>query len=129
MKLDNAELLETWEDVFKKGLLSFWLLLLLDSRSCYPFEMKGLVEAFSQHTITADANSIYRALSRFEKLGIVSSEIQPSQSGPDRRYYSLTDKGGDLLGRFIQRNLLIFQNGEIAQKMAAVVEKNGGTQR
>ena len=78
--------------IYKKGLLSFWILLLLHERSSYPFEMKPLIEEISQGTISADDNSIYRALNRFQEVGIVSSETQPSSQGPSRRYYSLTAK-------------------------------------
>ncbi len=119
----DDELLTTWEQVFKKGLLSFWILLLLDSRESYAFEMKDLIEHSSQGTISADANSIYRALSRFEKLGIVSSKLTPSASGPDRRYYLLTVTGLSLLAQFIQRNLLVFQQAEIVSQMKSVIEK------
>ncbi len=61
---DNTLLLK-WEESYKKGLLSFWILLLLHERPSYPFEMRSLIEEISQGTITADENSIYRALNRF----------------------------------------------------------------
>jgi DNA-binding PadR family transcriptional regulator len=78
-------------------LLSFWILLLLDNRPTYAFEMNPLIRELSQGTISADENSLYRALNRFEQLGIISSQPQPSELGPTRRYYSLTDAGRDLL--------------------------------
>lgn len=120
--MDN-ELLTTWEEVFKKGLLSFWILLLLNSRESYPFEMKELIENISQGTITADSNSIYRALTRFEKLGLVSSKLTHSDSGPDRRYYALAPAGLELLACFIQRNLLVFQDENIIKQMGAVLDR------
>lgn len=119
----DTDLLNTWEEVFKKGLLSFWILLLLNSREAYPFEMKELIENFSQGTITADSNSIYRALNRFEKLGLVSSKMTRSASGPDRRYYALTPDGLNLLGHFIQRNLLVFQQEDISKQMRSVIDE------
>lgn len=119
----DDQLLSTWEEVFKKGLLSFWILLLLNERESYPFEMRDLIEEFSQGTISADANSIYRALNRFEKVGLVSSKLTHSASGPDRRYYMLTTEGLCLLGHFIQRNLLVFQQADIVAHMQSVLEK------
>ncbi len=112
------ELLETWEAVYKKGLLSFWMLLLLDTRPSYAFEMRPLIEQLSQGSITADDNSLYRALNRFEDLGIVSSQVQPSPNGPARRYYRLSPSGQELLRRFIQRNLAVFGVPEVAEAMA-----------
>jgi PadR family transcriptional regulator PadR len=107
-------LLDQWEATYKKGLLTFWLLLLLHQRPMYAFEMgQGLTQA-SQGIITADGKSLYRALRRFERIGLVDSAWQPSEVGPRRRYYHLTGLGIELLRRFVQRNLLIFQNPSIA---------------
>src|SRR5512138_1674829 len=104
-----GELLSRWEENYKKGLLSFWILLLLYERSSYPYEMSAEVSKISQCTISVDDNSIYRALNRFESAGIVKSELQQSNTGPQRRYYSLTSKGKNLLIEFIQRNILVFE--------------------
>lgn len=121
MNNESEQLLLRWEDNYKKGLLSFWLLLLLHERPAYPFETSGLISEISQGSISVDDNSIYRALNRFEEMGIVNSQIQANNAGPDRRYYSLTGKGVLLLRRFIQRNILIFQSAETAQKIQAVL--------
>ena len=116
---DNP-LLEKWEESYKKGLLSFWILLLLYERSSYPFEMRPLIEEISQGTITADDNSIYRALNRFQEVGIVTSETQPSNQGPYRRYYQLTSRGIQLLKQFIDRNIRVFETEEVAARIASV---------
>lgn len=120
-RVDN--LLEKWEEVYKKGLLSFWTLLLLSRRPAYAFEMPGLIEEVSQGTISADGNSLYRALNRFENVGIITSELQPSNQGPARRYYRLTEDGAQLLERFIRRNVLIFQAPPVAERIQAVLLK------
>jgi PadR family transcriptional regulator PadR len=117
----SVELLNTWEDVYKKGLLSFWILFLLRSRSAYPFEMRDLIENISEGSISVDANSIYRALNRFEKLGLVESELVNSKQGPDRRYYTLSREGLCLLGHFIERNLVIFQKKEMINQMQDII--------
>src|SRR5512147_2297302 len=105
---DMDDLLTKWEETYKKGLLSFWILLLLYERPSYPYEMSNEVAKISQGTISVDDNSIYRALNRFESVGIVKSELQQSNTGPQRRYYSLTQKGLGLLTEFIQRNIQVF---------------------
>ncbi len=120
---DDA-LLQQWEESYKKGLLSFWILLLLHERSSYPFEMRPLIEEISQGTITADDNSIYRALNRFQEVGLVSSETQPSSQGPARRYYRLTQKGFRLLRRFIERNIRVFEMDAVASRIASVCAKS-----
>jgi PadR family transcriptional regulator PadR len=115
-------LLEKWEEVYKKGLLSFWMLLVLHQRPAYAFEMNALIQQLSQGTISADDNSLYRALSRFEDMGLVASQLQPSPSGPARRYYTLTPTGRQLLRRFIERNVLIFRNAAVEEELGKVRE-------
>jgi len=110
-------LLEKWEDSYKKGLLSFWMLFLLAERPTYAFEMNAHIVQLSQGTISADDNSLYRALGRFEQVGLVAGELQPSPQGPARRYYTLTPKGRALLAQFIQRNLLLFQQPDLALQL------------
>jgi PadR family transcriptional regulator, regulatory protein PadR len=109
------DLLSQWEETYKKGLLSFWLLLLLAQRKAYPYEMKSAINEMSKNTINADENSIYRSLNRLAGSGIVGSELLPSETGPSRRYFFLTDLGHDLLNRFITRNILVFEQPEVAE--------------
>jgi len=118
-------LLDNWESVYKKGLLTFWILLLLDEKPCYPYEMSAEVMRLSQGTISADDNSIYRAVSRFEEMGLIVSERGESQLGPPRKYYRLTENGRELLRRFIQRNILIFQHPAVAERIQHLIQ-NGG---
>ncbi|GAP12357.1 predicted transcriptional regulator [Longilinea arvoryzae] len=123
------DLLETWEGTYKKGLLSFWILLLLDQRPTYAFEMNPLIHELSQNTISADDNSLYRALNRFEQLGLITSQRQPSEMGPARRYYSLTAQGRDLLIRFTQRNLLVFQTSPVADAIQRLMQNGHGEEK
>jgi DNA-binding PadR family transcriptional regulator len=125
--MEEDELLTKWEETYKKGLLSFWILLLLSERPSYPFEMNGLVRDLSQGTVSADDNSIYRALGRFQEMGIVLSEIQPTGQGPDRRYYRLTEKGMRLLQRFTERNIRVFEHPQVSARISKIFT-NGGTE-
>jgi PadR family transcriptional regulator PadR len=115
-------LLEQWEDVYKKGLLSFWLLLLLVQRKAYPYEMKAAIAEMSQNTITVEENSIYRALKRLAQSGIVDSEVIRSETGPSRRYFYLTPLGMDLLAAFINRNIQIFQKPDVVKLIKRATE-------
>lgn len=122
---DVRELLTKWEENYKKGLLSFWVLLLLYERPSYPYEMSAEVAKISQGTISVDDNSIYRALNRFESVGIVKSELQQSNAGPQRRYYSLTDRGKALLTEFTQRNIQVFETPSVSERITAVIQNSG----
>ena len=118
------DLLRQWEDNYKKGLLSFWILLLLHGRATYAYEMTAMIAEMSQGTVTADEKSIYRALKRFEENGLIQSQTQNSEVGPPRRYYTLTSSGQQLLARFIERNIRIFARPDVAAAIDSV--KNGG---
>ena len=116
------DLLSTWEGNYKKGLLTCWLLLILQEREAYAFEMSNLVADLSRETITADEKSVYRALNRFENLGIVVSRWQDSDIGPRRRYYRMTEMGEELLRMFIQRNIVLFQTKAISNRIQKVLD-------
>ena len=122
-KSDVDDLLKNWEEVYKKGLLTFWLLLFLNERPAYAYEASAAIGDLSQGTILADENSMYRALNRFESLGVVQSEMKQSNIGPSRRYYSLTNTGISLLSRFIQRNILVFETPVIAERIQAILRR------
>jgi PadR family transcriptional regulator, regulatory protein PadR len=123
------QMLENWEGVYKKGLLTFWLLLLLDEKPFYPYEMSDEVMRLSEGMISADGNSIYRAVSRFEEMGLIVSQSGESQLGPPRKYYSLTDEGRGLLRMFIERNILIFQQPAVAERIQHVLQNGGSDER
>lgn len=126
---DVSELLAQWENTYKKGLLTFWILLLLDQRQMYAYEMPTAIAEFSNQTVTADENSVYRALRRFHNAGLVRSELRPSDAGPPRRYFELSSKGRALLAEFIRRNVLVFQSqpvsGAINQVILTAMGKDG----
>ena len=108
--LEITDLLHTWEESYKKGLLSFWILLSLTQRPMYAYEMKEEIIRFSQGSVSADDNSIYRALKRFTKAELIEGKLYPSPTGPARKYFSLTPIGTKLLRQFIERNILVFQS-------------------
>jgi PadR family transcriptional regulator PadR len=119
------DLLALWEENYKKGLLSFWLLLLLAQRKAYPYEIKSAINEMSRNTINADENSIYRSLNRLADSGIVDSEVTPSETGPSRRYFFLTKLGHALLSRFITRNILVFEQPDVADLIRKTLSSNG----
>ena len=121
---DISDLLTKWEETYKKGLLSFWILLLLYERPSYPYEMSAEVAKISQGTISVDDNSIYRALNRFEAVGIVKSELQQSSTGPQRRYYRLTNTGTALLTEFIERNIQVFGTPSVSERIAKLLQNS-----
>jgi len=122
MTTSLEQLLENWESVYKKGLLTFWLLMLLYEKPSYPYEMSAAVQSISQGMMTADENSIYRAINRFEEMGLVVSQPQESKVGPPRKYYRLTETGRELLRRFVERNIHVFEIPAVAERIQHVLQ-------
>ena len=57
--METDALLLKWEEVYKKGLLSFWILLLLNERPSYPFEMRPLIPPVSPFPPVSHGYSIF----------------------------------------------------------------------
>lgn len=107
------ELLEAWEETYKKGQLTFWVFLALkESNKCVE-EIKEFVEERSQGAMSCEEQSLYRNLRKFQNLGIVAYESKRVSKGPDRKYYHLTPIGNELFNRFVERNIMIFTKESI----------------
>jgi PadR family transcriptional regulator, regulatory protein PadR len=106
-ELDAYEitLLQGWEDVYKKSLLSLWILLALQKDAKHMAEIKEYISNATNETILADDKSMYRALRRFGEAQLVTFEMVKSMRGPDLKIYSLTKTGQRLLRTFVKRNI------------------------
>lgn len=99
-------LLEGWEDVYKKSQLTLWLLLALKVKGRHASEIERFVSRATNGTITADTQSVYRALRRLADADVLRFELMPSTSGPDKKVYFLTESGQRLLHEFLRRNIV-----------------------
>ncbi|MBO7230216.1 MAG: PadR family transcriptional regulator [Bacteroidaceae bacterium] len=107
------ELLNAWEETYKKGQLTLWVFLALkEERKCVE-EIKEFVERMSEGTMSCEEQSLYRNLRKFQHLEIVAYESKKVSKGPDRKYYYLTETGKELFKRFVERNILIFTKESI----------------
>ena len=101
-----TQIVEAWEDGYKKGLLTFWVLLALHNGPKHMRQIKQYIEVDSQSNLTVDEKSLYRSMSRFQKMDLLDSyKEQSSAGGPDFKVYRLTDVGHEALRLFYQRNI------------------------
>ena len=107
------ELLNAWEETYKKGQLTFWVFLALVEGNKSVEEIKEFVENMSEGSMSCEEQSLYRNLRKFLNLGIVAYDSKRVSKGPDRKYYYLTDMGKDLFRRFVERNIRIFTKQSI----------------
>ncbi|WP_445488124.1 PadR family transcriptional regulator [Niallia sp. 03133] len=74
---------------FKKGVLELCVLVLLDKKDRYGYE---LVQKISDQ-IEISEGSVYPLLRRLTKEEYFTTYLQESTEGPSRKYYKLTEKG------------------------------------
>ena len=64
------ELLNAWEETYKKGQLTFWIFLALkESNKCVE-DIKAFVEKASKQSMSCEEQSLYRTLRKFQNLAI-----------------------------------------------------------
>ena len=61
------------------------------------YDLSKWFDRAARHFCTAGYSSVYPALGRFEREGLVVHQTVPSDRGPERKVYSLTDEGKDVL--------------------------------
>ena len=71
------------------------ILSLLEQQPSYGYELVERLRSLGLSGLATGA--VYPVLSRFERDGWLSSYLQPSVSGPARKYYALTPAGAQAL--------------------------------
>lgn len=105
--------IEEWKSQIKRGTLEYSILLMIDKRAYYGYE---IISELERHPILAAKEStIYPLLRRLLGEGFLSSFWQETTQGlPPRKYYSITDKGREYLyAMTVQWNSLLTAIEEI----------------
>ncbi|MDY6906827.1 MAG: helix-turn-helix transcriptional regulator [Chloroflexota bacterium] len=76
-----------------KGNTESLLLSLLSARPMYGYQIIRELEQRSRGYFTFKEGTLYPALHRLERKGLVQGQWQRLPSGQERRYYHITDKG------------------------------------
>lgn len=77
----------------RKGSTTVLVLTLLAERPMYGYQLVKELEQRSGGYFNLKEGTLYPALHRLEKDGLVRSEWEVTDQGPARKYYHLTDKG------------------------------------
>jgi PadR family transcriptional regulator PadR len=80
-----------------RGDFSLLLLGLLADREMYGYELLAELRKRSEEVIDLPEGTVYPALRRLERQGLIGGRWVDVASGPRRRYYSLTPKGSRAL--------------------------------
>jgi len=98
------KLLTAWEDIHKRGQLTLWIMLALKDGPKHMAAIKSFITQATHGAITADDQSMYRALRRYYDTELVSFTAAPG-NGPDLKVYDLSPIGAQVLEQFLARNL------------------------
>jgi PadR family transcriptional regulator PadR len=101
-----VEEIESADKKFQKELISGTSALVLLSvlndatEPMYGYQVAKLIEAQREDVPMLKQGALYPVLRSLESSGLLESRVEPSVSGPPRRYYQITEAGRKTLGRW-----------------------------
>lgn len=117
-------LVADWDEVYKKGQLSLWVLLAVYDSKKYAAQITEFMSKATQGEFEVREQSLYRALRRFDEMGLIRMTLEASpNSGPKRKYYQLTDLGEAVVGRFVALNIAPLLQPDIITLLHSVQKK------
>ncbi|MBI1837473.1 MAG: PadR family transcriptional regulator [Flavobacteriia bacterium] len=82
--------LENTQAQMRKGILEFCILSILEKREAYPSE---ILETLKEAKLIVVEGTLYPLLTRLKNLELLSYRWEESNSGPPRKYFTLTEEG------------------------------------
>jgi len=81
------------------GTVSLVLLAILDrsEEPMYGYQIAKSIEGGLQEGTPIKQGTLYPVLRSMEEHGLLASRVEPSVSGPPRKYYTITDHGREVL--------------------------------
>jgi PadR family transcriptional regulator, regulatory protein PadR len=81
----------------ERSWIQFLILRILYETPTYGYQLLNEIEVRSCGCHKLEPGSIYTILRRMEEKGLLASQWEKGDSGPDRRVYTVTDKGAEFL--------------------------------
>ena len=97
--VDQDALTKKFQKEMNAGIASLVLLSVMGQAEepMYGYQVAKLLDDSSQETPMMKQGALYPVLRSLEKSGLLDSKVEPSVSGPPRRYYTITDVGRETL--------------------------------
>lgn len=99
--MDTADdvMLRKFQKELNSGIVSLILLAILDrsGEPLYGYQIAKSIEGNWQGGAPVKQGTLYPVLRSMEETGLLGSRVEPSVSGPPRKYYTITDRGRDVL--------------------------------
>ena len=88
-----------------KGILDACVMEVIREEAIYGYELSQKLQQVGLHDISD--GTIYPVLLRLQKNGFIKGEMKPSPTGPNRKYYYLTDRGKEELEKLALEWMLV----------------------
>jgi len=97
--VDSPILTKKFQKELNAGLASLVMLSVLDNSTepMYGYQIAKLLDDYSGDASFMKQGALYPVLRQLESSGLLDSKVEPSVSGPPRRYYEITAEGKETL--------------------------------
>jgi PadR family transcriptional regulator, regulatory protein PadR len=94
MSNEESNNLENTKAQMRKGLLEFCILLIISHGEVYASD---ILNELKKSDLIVVEGTLYPLLSRLKSSGHLAYSWKESEAGPPRKYYTLTEKGKEML--------------------------------
>lgn len=102
-----------------KGILDGCVLAVIEKEAVYGYELSKKLQKVGLEDVSE--GTIYPVLLRLQKNKLIIGEMKPSESGPNRKYYSLTAAGKEAL------EIISFEWNQLSIPISALLSKGDET--
>jgi len=97
--VDSPTLTKKFQKELNSGIASLVMLSVLDNSTepMYGYQIAKLLDDYSGEASFMKQGALYPVLRQLESSGLLESKVEPSVSGPPRRYYEITVEGKETL--------------------------------
>lgn len=97
--VDSQALTKKFQKELNAGIASLVLLSVLNNSAepMYGYQIAKLLDDYSGEASFMKQGALYPVLRQLENSGLLQSTVEPSVSGPPRRYYEITAEGRETL--------------------------------
>ncbi len=102
-KVDETESADKkFQKELVSGVAALVLLTILDKAAepMYGYQIAKVLDGETDDTAVLKQGALYPVLRSLESSGLLESRVEPSVSGPPRRYYRITEAGHNTLARW-----------------------------
>ena len=98
--VDSPIVTKKFQKELNAGIASLVLLSVLEKSTepMYGYQIAKLLEDYSGDASFMKQGALYPVLHSLENASLLESKVEPSVSGPPRRYYEITAEGKETLG-------------------------------